>query len=297
MRPGRVALLLVTSLLLVGACTGGPGGSSAPSPSTPASGGPGTPAPSPSSAGLIFRAAYEGGFIAPSGSRARLPLVSVFGDGRIMTEGAVPAIYPGPLVAPIIVRSVGVAGALAILKAAEDAGLSGAGITDGGPPVADAPTTVITVVRDGVPTVSRFAALGIGPGQPSASQQVRAAVEALLARLTGTDTFGGPTTPDGVYRPLGYKLFVTPGAPELTDPSLARPPVAWPLAGSLGAIGTADPLGGDGARVGAVVGADAATIGPILAAATHVTPFTSGGKEWTIVVRPLFPDEAAAVGG
>jgi hypothetical protein len=56
-------------------------------------------------------------------------------------------------------------------------------------------------------------------------------------------------------------------------------------------------LGGDGARFGDVVGADAATLGPLLVSATQITPFTSGGKQWTIVVRPLLPDEVVALGG
>ncbi|HEY5277813.1 MAG TPA: hypothetical protein VIK38_14990 [Coriobacteriia bacterium] len=58
----------------------------------------------------------------------------------------------------------------------------------------------------------------------------------------------------------------------------ARPPVCWPLATPLATFGKADSLGGDGARVGVVVGADAATVGPILTAASQITPFASGGK-------------------
>jgi hypothetical protein len=301
MRRGRIAFSLATIVLAVGACTGGNPGGSSQSPAGSPTGAPGTPAPSGGSAGLIFRAAYEGGFIAPNARRAQLPTVSVYADGRIMTGGMTPAIYPGPLVPSVVFRSVGADGAAAILQAARDAGLTGSDASYPSAPVPDAPTTVITVVHDGSRTVSRFDALEAGPGQSSAgsgpADRTRAAAATLLGGLMGTDTFGGTPAGEGMYQPLGFQLFVTPGSPAPSDPNLARPPVAWPLAAPLVTFGQADSLGGDGARIGVVVGADSATLRPILGAATQITPFTSGGKQWTLVVRPLLPDEVAELGG
>jgi hypothetical protein len=295
MGPHRIVLLLGALALAVGACSGvvstGPAGS----PGTL-----GSPPPSANPAGLIFRAADEGGFLAPNAVRARLPIVSVYADGRIMTEGATPAIYPGPLLPSIVFRSVGADGAAAILKAAADAGLTGSGGTYGPGPLPDAPTTVITVIHGDSQTVSRFFSLEPQPGQADSNgpaARVQAAAAALLGRLMGTDTFGGPPGAEGTYQPLGFQLFISPGSPGPTDQALARPPVSWPLATPLAAFGQADSLGGDGARVGVVVDAGAATLGPILAVASQITPFASGGKLWTIVVKPLLPDEAAAVGG
>ena len=46
--------------------------------------------------GLVLRVEYTGGFVSPSATAARLPLVSVYADGRVIAEGPVPAIYPGP---------------------------------------------------------------------------------------------------------------------------------------------------------------------------------------------------------
>ena len=304
MRRGRIASYLATLVLALAACTGGSPGGSSQAPSSGPAGTPGTPAPSGGAASLVFRAAYEGGFIAPNSRRAQLPLVSVFADGRIMTGGMTPAIYPGALVPSVVFRSVGADGAAAILKSATDAGLAGSDATYPSAPIPDAPTTVITVVHDGSRTVSRFDALDAGPAQPSAGSgpagRIRVAAAALLAGLMGTDSFGGTSAGAGTYQPLGFQLFITPGSPAEpapSDMSLARPPVAWPLATPLATFGQADSLGGDGARVGVVVGADSATLTPILNGATQITPFTSGGKQWTLVVRPLLPDEVAALGG
>jgi hypothetical protein len=149
------------------------------------------------------------------------------------------------------------------------------------------------VIHDGRRTVSTFGLLA-GPG---GAERIRAASAALIARLMSNDTFGGPAGPNGTYAPQGFRLFVSPGSPAPADPQLARPPVAWPLATPLATFGRPDLLGGDGARTADVTGADSATLGPILASATQITPFTSGGKQWTIFVRPLFPDEVAALGG
>ena len=43
-------------------------------------------------------------------------------------------------------------------------------------------------------------------------------------------------------------------------------------------------------------GADAVTLGPVLAAANALTAFSSGGNLYTLFVRPLLPDEVPAPG-
>jgi hypothetical protein len=303
MAPARILVFLAAAALAVGACSAA--AATIPPSASPAgpSGLPDQSAPpsqAPTGAGLILRATLEGGFIAPSAVRTRLPIVSVYADGRIMSQGLTPAIYPGPLVPSIVLRSVGSTGAAGILKAAADAGLTGADGSYGPAPAPDAAATVITVIHDGKQTVSRFSSLQpsqVQPGSGVTDERVLTATGQLLARLMSNDSFGGTAGPDGTYTPLGFQLFVTPGAPELSDPNLARPPVSWPLATPLASFGKVDTLGTNGARVGVVVGPDATTIGPILASATQITPFLSGGTQWTIVVKPLLPDEVAALGG
>ena len=304
----QIVLLVAAAALLAGACSAAaPGGPPDGSPSTPP-GGSGSPLPVPSTpsgspaagAGLILRAALEGGFISPTAVRTRLPIISVYSDGRILSEGVTPAIYPGPLVPSIVFRSVGPAGAAGILKAAAAAGLTGADGTYGPGPVPDAPSTVITVYHDGGQTVSTFSSLAprqIQPGSAIANDNAGTAAAQLLGRLMGTDTFGGTAGPDGTYMPAGFQVFAVPGTPAVSNPDLARPPLGWPLATPLASFGKADPLGGDGARVGIVSGADATTLGPVLESATQITPFASGGTQWTISARPLLPDEVPATGG
>ena len=156
----RSATLLVFGAL-VAACGTGPG----PTPTNiPPTGAPPTSEPSQAAVTLLLRVTSEGGFINPSANLASVPTVSVYADGRILTPGAIDAVYPGPLLPPIEIKDVGPAGAQAIVAAIRAAGLDkdGAGGGIGNP---DAATTVFAVHVDGTTITSRFH-LGGGPGGP-----------------------------------------------------------------------------------------------------------------------------------
>ena len=304
------ALIAVGGLLA--ACTGAaPSASPGPSPTasppiqTPA-GSPSlspTPAPSPG-AELVVQVTTEGGFIGPAAHLAQLPVVVVYADGRIFTPAPVDAIYPGPLLPVESVRMVGPAGVAAIRAAIAAARLDAGGGTNPGIG-ADAADTVFAVQAGGRLVTTRFPALGMGghgPGQPGGGpggspDPQRVAALALLTRLTdSSDMWGGTASAGTAYVPTAYRIFVAPGAPVASDPATTQQPVAWPLSTPLASFGkpAVPDRGISGLRVGVVRVADAETLGPVLAAATQVTPFTSGGAEFTLYVTPLLPDEAVA---
>jgi hypothetical protein len=226
--------------------------------------------------------------------------VTVYADGRIISPAPVTMEYPGRLVPPLQVRAVGADGVRAILAAAAAAGLIGADASYPAVGIADAPDTVFTVVEQGMLTTTRFGALAEATGVPGgqgASEPARKAAADFLSRLTDpTDTFGAPAAATSIYAPTAFQVWVSPGSPEASDPNLAQEPVAWPLAIPLATFGmpAVPDAGVAGMRVGVVAGADAATLAPILARANALTPFTSGGAKFAILVRPLLPDEAPA---
>jgi hypothetical protein len=259
------------------------------------------PSPSPIAVRLLLRITSEGGFIGPAANLATVPTVSVYADGRILTPGAVDAIYPGPLLPPVSIKDVGPAGAEAIVAAIRAAGLdkesAGGGI--GNP---DAAATVIAVSIDGTTITSRFRFGGGpgGPGIPGAATPDPAvkAADDFVARLTDPEETWGVANPaTSVLVPTAYRMFVAPGAPD-GDGSTTAPSVAWPLSVSLDAFGApaVPDRGIAGLRQGAVFGADATALGPVLAAANQLTAFSSGGKLYTLYVRPLLPDEAPVPG-
>jgi hypothetical protein len=300
---GPLAVILSTGAIVI-ACSAGPGPAGSPPSGGPASPGPSAVAPSPSSAAgeLLLKVTSEGGFINPVATLNALPLVEVYSDGRILEPGPVPAIAPGPLLPNVIVRSVGADGAGQIAAAIRAAGLDQEAANGPGIP-GDSGTDVFTVTLDGKTTVTRISGNGSGVGRPgggpgvggsgaSAAPGGAAALELLGRLLDPNETWGAASGPESPYLPEGYRVFAAPGAPQ-TDPALTQQPVAWPLSKGLASFGTpATPdRGVAGLRQGAVVGADANLLGPILERATQATGFTSDGGTWTLYVRPLLPDE------
>ncbi len=301
-RPIRLAAVTLLAGMLVACSSAALSGSPAPT-APPSALPPGSTAPSTSSspatsaAGLLLKVTSEGGFINPAATLAALPTVAVYTDGRILTPGPVDAIYPGPLLTPVAVKDVGPSGAAAILAAIKQVGLDKPASADPGIP-GDAGTNVFTAVVDGTTTMSRFA--GARPGQPggpvASGPEEGAAAIALLDRLLDPgEKWGAPATTETRYVPAGYRVYVAPGVPQ-ADPQASQSPVAWPLSTPLAEFGSpATPDRGiAGLRQGVVLGADAATLGPVLERASALTAFTSGGSSYTLSVRPLLPDE---VGG
>ena len=289
------ALLLIGSL--VAACGSSPGPS--PTAATPTASPNASPGSSPAAVRLLLRVTSEGGFIGPAANLASVPFVSVYSDGRILTPGAVDAVYPGPLLLPVEVKNVGPAGAEAIVAAIRAAGLDRPSSTEGGGNP-DQGTTVLAVNLDGTTITTRIG-LGGGPGRPGGggSPDPRAGlVTELLSRLQDqAEGWGAASPARSILVPTAYRLYVAPGAPA-GDGSSGAPAVAWPFATPLDRFGVpaVPDRGIAGLRQAAVFGADAAALGPVLAAANALTAFSSAGKVYTLYVRPLVPDEVPPPG-
>jgi hypothetical protein len=260
--------------------------SASPSPTPPPSASP-SPSPTATAADLLIKVTSEGGFINPTASLAALPQVDVETDGKIYTP-VFASDTGSPLVQLVAVRDVGAAGAQQILAAIRTAGLDKQEPSGG--PVADAGTSVFTVMIDGQKVVNRFgnSLPGQPGGNPGASGDPAAAAYGLLGRLTDiTETWGSDAAAAAPYTPLGYRVYVAPA----TD--TGTPTVAWPLATALADFGAAvqGEYGVDGLRAGVVVGPDATTLAAALATAQAGTELTSGGHNFQVWIRALLPDE------
>jgi hypothetical protein len=300
-RPAARALLVgITLSAMVAACGSGastPVPSAAPPSASPAPSASPSAAPSgaPSAPALLLEVTSEGGFINPSANIAALPDVVVDSDGRIYTPGPMLGAAGSPLVPPVDVRDVGTSGAAAIVDAIRAAGLDHEG-SDGGI-VADTGSAVFTVVIDGNTIVNRFGRGGGGPGIPgggggTGGDGPGAAAFDLLARLTDPSVaWGGTTAPVTTYDPVGFRVFDAPGTPA--GAAAGDKPATWPLSTDLASFGTpaVPDLGVSGLRSAIVTGDAAAMLAPVLDAASASTAFVSGGQQYTLWVRPLFPDE------
>ena len=279
---GSWTAVAVVALFLLSACAraGDPAGG-------PASEAPSTPAGSSPDA-LVLRIERLGGFMAPDQQLGRLPVVSVYGDGRVVTQGPQIAVYPGPALPNLQVQQIDPAAVDGLLGKAAAAGVkSGADL--GQPGVADAPTTRITVATPAgtrsVDAVALSEAQADDPRLTTAQRDARAKLAAFVQEVTDLSAAQGMPVAQP-YQPAAIAALALPYVkPENGLPAQPKP-VAWP--------GPALPGGTLTGSAGCVVTTGAQTAAVLAAAksANVITPWTSAGRQWTVIFRPLLPDES-----
>ncbi|MCP2323734.1 hypothetical protein HDA40_002241 [Hamadaea flava] len=239
----------------------------------------------------VVQVSYVGGFVSPDMLVTRLPLISVYGDGRVVTEGPVIAIYPGPALPNVQVQQISVADVDKLVKLGVDAGV-GASTDYGQPGVTDAPDTKFAVLTTSGLKTSQVYALGEanGSGLTDAQVQARAKLKAYLAQLTDLPkTLGQDAV--SASKPYEAKGLAAVSRTWNADSSGVgqQPEIAWP--------GPALP--GEPVRTGFELGCVTVTGDQLTATldaakkANTATPWTSGGKRWSVTFRPLLPDEAS----
>jgi hypothetical protein len=271
-RPAAVALLL-----LLGGCAGQGGDIGTPAPATD---GPGR---------LVLQVEHVGGLVTPETTAARLPLVSVYSDGRVLAQGPQIAIYPSPALPNVQVWQLDGDGVDAVVDRAIAAGVTGSGDL-GSPPIADAPATRFTLVTEegtAVREVQALFELPDGSGLTAQQQTTRGELMDLVDALTSPEgpLDAGEAAP---YRPDALAAVVVPYAAE-PEPDLVQPEVAWP--------GPALPGKALEERLGlsCVVarGAEARAVLDAAAGANALTPWLAAdGSRWTLTLRPLLPHES-----
>jgi hypothetical protein len=296
----RTRTLLVAAAIVAAACTPGTGAGTPP-PSASLDGSPSPPATTtgivhPTGPGsLVVRIEHAGGFVAPGWILTQLPVISIYGDGLVVTQGVQIAIYPAPALPAIVQSRVSEAGLQQILQAARSAGLLGPDRHLDNPGIADAPTTVFTVTADGATHTTAAYALREGEDSPKVPADERVArdeLAAFAARLQDLRGWLGAevTDPDAAFDFGGLRVFAAPAEPDPNaevEPSFAD----WPLTEPLDTFGTQ--LTGYGAvqRCGVVSGADLATLRKRLDNANALTFWRGGGSTYQLQLRPLLPDE------
>jgi hypothetical protein len=279
MRSASAALLV----LGLAACAEQPGGTPAPSP-------PDVQLPAEPAA-LVLQVAHTGGFVTPDALASRLPLVSVYADGRVFAQGPVAAIYPGFAWPNVQVRQVPPEQVQDLVDRALAAGVADTADL-GTPPLADAPSTRFTVVTAEETFVREAYALAEAVGSEGLTEEQRSAraeLSSLLDELTRVAQ-PGDGSPQ-VYEPSAVAAVVRPWtAPEDDGSGLdfAGPPLPWP-----GPPLPGEPLGPlpDLTCVTAS-GEQAAAVREAAGDASVLTPWSSAdGTTWSVTFRPLLPDE------
>ena len=222
----------------------------------------------------------------------RLARVTITRDGVVVTAGAMPASFPGPLVAPLRGRTITGAGYDRIVAEAQAAGLLDGTVDPGGAmpggllaevnlwvdgemrTIHGDPNRVMQCVR---------APCAAPPGTPEAFGAFWSGIQDLASVMA--EELG----PEERYVPEAYALLV--GVPPIDDAGLGVQIAEWPLEAALGTLG--QPIGAEAfPRCATVTGDDAATLGPSLEGANQLTQWADGdAAPVALRARPIVSGE------
>ena len=243
---------------------------------------------------LVLRMDVGGGFVAPNYALARIPTWSLFGDGSVITEGPQIEIYPGPALPSVQQQVITEDGIQGILRAARDAGLMGPDASYQNRCIADASTTTFTLFADGQKHVISAYALGTEAGAcPGTDDEgaARAKLAAFAAKLTDLSSWlpQGSVGEQRTFRFSETLVYVQPYSAS-PEPGLHQTAIDWPLSQGLASFGQSDPRFAD-FRCGVLDGSDLTAVRPDIERANQLTPWRSSGEEYSLIFRPLLPDQ------
>lgn len=244
------------------------------------------------SEGLVVRVDRSGGFVPVEVAFSDTPDVSVYGDGTVLTPGAMIMIYPGPALPTLQESMLDDAAIEAIFAKADELGMLDGELDYGQPPVADAPDTIVTLVTESGTIEHRANALAEGvDADPSAmSDEQRANREKLVELVQAIDDAAASSlAADGEgYVPAAYRVRADAGevpAPSDVEGEPEPRVVDWPVDLLAPAqIGECTAFESDAAR----------HVEELFADADRLTWFRDAeGATWRVMVRPVLPDEEA----
>lgn len=227
---------------------------------------------------VVLRIGYEGGFVPVEAAFQNLPTLLVTGDGRLIVQGPVIEIYPGPLLPNLQVRSISEDGIQQLLSLAADHGLLTQRGYDNPTNIADAPDTVVTIAANGEVYEHRAYALGLD-GSGNESDELRQSLADFIAAATGEFLTDNPEL--GAEEPYTSETFlVRPTAvTDLSGFEVEPTVVEWPA--GLPAL-----------VEGECIEVPATDVGALFAEANQLTFFTSGDQPFSLGVKPLIPGDS-----
>ncbi len=243
---------------------------------------------------VVLRVTNGGGLVPAEYNLTATPEFSLYGDGRVIVSGPIDAIYPGPALPNLQTAVIPENAIQEILFAAQEGGLLQNGIDYGQPGIADGSTTTFVVSVGGRTYRSDAYALGMEAGAGGLTleqQQARAALQDFRGTLQDLTAFISDPI---AWTPYEYQALAvysravdTTGTTDSTDIMPGR--LDWPL-GDLSTLGAAVDRG---YRRVVVSGEDLLTLQqkPPLEKANAITLWTSGGRDYQLLFRPLLPDE------
>ncbi len=247
---------------------------------------------------VVLRYELTGGFVPIEYLVTSMPLASLYGDGRMFTEGPQIAVFPPPALPSLNVEQLTPEGIQLVLEEAEAAGLLEGKqewdeLTNY---VADAGTGFLTIrANSQTHVVSVYA-----PGMRDIGDQVSDEEIAFRAKF---DAFTGKLNALSNWLPAEVFLDVEDEYPAdrlqiVSQPGDVNPipdveadEIDWPLATPLSEMGEPYSML-EMARCFVLEDQEFADVMSLLSDATTLTRWSSDGQQFILHIRPLLPDEA-----
>ncbi|MBN1096223.1 hypothetical protein JKP76_09375 [Blastococcus sp. TML/C7B] len=241
---------------------------------------------------LVLRVEQVGMFTTPQALAARLPVVSVYSDGRVVLQGPVATIWPAFAWPNVQVLDVGAVGVQELADRALAAGVAEQADL-GVPPLADVGSTRFTLgTASGTHVREVYALQGsaamTGSGLTADQVTARERLQEFVTELSNLVSAGTPEEVPRPWTPAAVAAVAQPWTASEEDVAQgwSPEPVPWP----------GPPLPGEpiGPGISCVV-ATGEVAGDVIAAARDanvLTPWaTPDGALWSVAFRPLLPDE------
>jgi hypothetical protein len=238
------------------------------------------------------RIEYVDGFIPVEFRLASMPLVTVYGDGRVITQTPTASVSPRPALPNILNQTIDAADVARLATRALAAGV-GSAPDFGRPLVMDAPYAEFTVLTDAGRRMSNVYALDAADNARELTPAQRAARQAL--RDLEDDLMDLPSTlgPDAVkteqpYRAEMIAVLSLPFTESALPAGVDQPERAWPGPTRLG--GSAKMWG---ISCATITGRGLRSVLDAAMSAHESTTWVWDGQRWLVYFRPLLPDETS----
>jgi hypothetical protein len=243
-------------------------------------------------AAAVIRLGYVGGMLPPDYAFSQLPSVLVAGDGIVYTPGVMTMQYPGPLVMPVISRSITEAGVQILLAKADSLGLLTSPSPDYTPSgdimIADAPNTELVLSAKGSAFTHSAYALGMmtpgGDGTKDNTPARQALLDFSLALQDLTTTVGIENLgTEGPFTPAAYRIRARAAEQSELDAITPTPAVVeWPASTGVKLV--------DATNCATLTAEQAGTV---LADAKQDTYFQDGDSLYFVAAAVLLPGDPA----
>ena len=230
---------------------------------------------------VVLKLSYEGGFVPAGTAFVNTPALLVSGDGHVYAPAVTPAIFPGPLLPSILVKTITEQGIQRMLNIVSHAGLL-ATPPDyaGGTGVADAANTVLTINASGGNFVHSAYALGADTPESAPRKALLGVVNVItdVAAAVGEANLGE----DQPFVATRYRFQAR--VVDQSELDSQQPPptiVDWPALTTL-------PL----ANATTCAMADAAALGSLLVDAKQNTYFKDGASVYQLSAAGVLPGDS-----